>query len=72
MADLEKDLNPEEQVDNAVASFDTVNVDGESEDFDLSEFAMDEIMPQEEISISEDLSGFAKGFPDWDLHPPKA
>ncbi|MGN0804692.1 MAG: hypothetical protein ACI4MS_04845 [Candidatus Coproplasma sp.] len=45
----------------------------ESADFDLSEFALGEDdMPVEEVSISEDLSGFAKGFPDWDIHPPKA
>lgn len=44
----------------------------EAADFDLSEFAVDDDLPDEEVSISEDLSGFAKGFPDWDIHPPKA
>lgn len=26
---------------------------------------------EEEVELAEDLEGFAKGFPAWDLHPPK-
>lgn len=38
---------------------------------DLSQFEADMFEIEEEAEISEDLEGFAKGFPDWDLHPPK-
>ena len=43
---------------------------------DLAEFAADGDMPavtldDEEIALTEDTSGFAKGFPKWALHPPK-
>lgn len=34
-------------------------------------FAKDLELLENEVSISEDLTGFAKGFPNWDLHPPK-
>ena len=34
-------------------------------------FAEDIKSLEVEASISEDLSGFAAGFPDWDLHPIK-
>ncbi len=32
-------------------------------------FAADVASIEEYAVISEDLEGFAKGFPDWDLHP---
>ena len=38
---------------------------------DLSQFEAEMVEIEEEAEISEDLEGFAKGFPDWDLHPPK-
>lgn len=43
---------------------------------DLAEFSIgaDEeavTLDEEEIVLAEDLEGFAKGFPDWDLLPPK-
>lgn len=35
-------------------------------------FAKDlERLDSEEVSISEDLTGFANGFPNWDVCPPK-
>jgi len=47
--------------------------DGELDELDELEsaFDVDEAMMDSEIKISEDLSGFANGFPDWDIHPPK-
>lgn len=59
------DLENEEIEERAVA-----NVGGSYED-ELAQFAIDLEQMEEEVSISEDLTGFAKGFPDWDLHPPK-
>lgn len=43
---------------------------------DLAEFSTgaDEIavtLEDDEIILTEDLEGFAKGFPNWDLLPPK-
>ena len=42
---------------------------------DLAEFGADEeeaiTLDEEEIVLAEDLEGFAKGFPNWDLLPPK-
>lgn len=46
---------------------------------DLSEFAIDDAdiarfaveQTNNEIVLPEDLTGFAKEFPAWDLHPPK-
>ncbi len=37
---------------------------------DLGDFALDEFIVKEK-PLTEDLAGFASGFPDWDLHPPK-
>lgn len=34
-------------------------------------FASDLESIEEESAVSKDLEGFAKGFPDWDLHPMK-
>ena len=36
---------------------------------ELAEFGLD-FAQNEEAELTEDLEGFAKGFPDWDLHPP--
>lgn len=42
-----------------------------------SEFGIDEnlaetvTLDEEEVVLAEDLEGFAKGFPDWDLLPPQ-
>lgn len=36
---------------------------------ELEEFALD-LAQEEETELAEDLEGFAKGFPAWDLHPP--
>ena len=45
---------------------------GFSEDEDLAKmFAADIAEIEEEATITEDLTGFAAGFPDWDLHPLK-
>lgn len=42
---------------------------------DLAEFGAGEeeaiTLDEEEIVLAEDLEGFAKGFPNWDLLPPK-
>ena len=41
---------------------------------DLQEFGSDSstvTLDEEKIELTEDLEGFAKGFPDWDLRPPK-
>ena len=43
---------------------------------DLSEFGISDDMStitieENEVVLSEDLAGFASGFPDWDLLPPK-
>ena len=38
---------------------------------ELAEFGLD-FAQNEELELTEDLEGFAKGFPDWDLHPPKS
>lgn len=61
MTDLEN-----EEIEESVA----VDLGGSYED-ELAQFAFDLEQMEEEVSISEDLTGFAKGFPDWDLHPPK-
>lgn len=38
---------------------------------DLSDFFQDELEKiEKETALSEDLEGYAKGFPDWDLVPP--
>ena len=37
---------------------------------DLGDFATAEKQDEEE-ELSSDFAGFAKGFPDWDLTPPK-
>lgn len=45
-------------------------LDNELQDFgDLAEFGVEELV--EEVALPEDMEGFAKGFPSWDLHPPK-
>lgn len=50
-------------------------VEGETDELDelsdLDQFDIDDAAMDSEIKISEDLSGFASGFPDWDIHPPK-
>lgn len=47
-----------------------LNNDFLEEDFgDLAEFGVENLTSQ--VEITEDLEGFAKGFPSWDLHPPK-
>ncbi len=43
---------------------------------DLGEFSMDgdgfaPVIEDEQEILSQDLQGFASGFPDWDLLPPK-
>lgn len=43
---------------------------------DLAEFSSDTAeqaisLDEEEVVLAEDLEGFAKGFPNWDLLPPK-
>ena len=41
---------------------------------DLAEFGSDSAaitLDEEKIELTEDLEGFAKGFPEWDLRPPK-
>lgn len=50
----------------------------ETSDFsldDLAEFSTGNgeavTLDEEEVVLTEDLEGFAKGFPDWDLLPPK-
>ena len=40
-----------------------------ADDADLAQFAVEEA--KKEIVLPEDLNGFAKEFPAWDLHPPK-
>lgn len=52
-----------------MTDIENVNQTVETEDFDLSSFGVDELPA--EVEITEDLEGFAKGFPKWDLHPPK-
>ncbi len=47
-----------------------VSMEG-AEDELASMFAEDIDKYDVETNISEDLAGFANGFPDWDLHPPK-
>lgn len=42
---------------------------------DLGEFSTENLnvtLEEENVVLSEDLDGFAKGFPNWDLLPPKA
>lgn len=63
-----------EEIKNATAPIEESSEDI-SEEFgadDLSEFEAEIFEIEEEAEISEDLEGFAKGFPDWDLHPPKS
>ncbi|MBQ8394194.1 MAG: hypothetical protein IJX49_01305 [Clostridia bacterium] len=36
---------------------------------ELAEFGAD-LAQDEDAELTEDLEGFAKGFPAWDLHPP--
>ncbi len=42
---------------------------------DLAEFSTGNeeavTLDEEEVVLAEDLEGFAKGFPNWDLLPPK-
>lgn len=59
-------------IDEATAEIaDDVDLEAEFGEDDLSEFATDMTAVEEEAAISEDLEGFASGFPDWDLLPPK-
>ena len=45
---------------------------GQNDEAELAAiFAADIAAIEEEASLSQDLDGFAKGFPDWDVHPPK-
>ena len=41
-----------------------------NQDIDLSQFGVEDL--PEEVELHEDREGFAKGFPDWDLRPPKS
>ena len=37
----------------------------------IADVSPDVTIEEEEFMLTEDLDGFAKGFPDWDLLPPK-
>ncbi len=52
--------NKVEKVEEAAAAEDEFNFD---------EFESQEA-EGEKVVLHNDLEGFAKGFPDWDLHPP--
>lgn len=56
----------DETKENAEISLDDLGaelgVEGTAEEITLDE---------EEVVLAEDLEGFAKGFPDWDLLPPQ-
>ena len=56
-------------IDNGLDSLESLGADLFGED----NTALDEMVAEieEEANLSQDLEGFAKGFPDWDLHPPK-
>ncbi len=52
----------------------TKNINGTLEslaDFDIETEEQTVNIDDEEIVLADDLEGFAKGFPDWDLLPPK-
>ena len=54
-----------------------------TENTENTEFSLDDLgaelgfaggevtIEEEEVVLAEDLDGFAKGFPDWDLLPPR-
>ena len=58
-------------IEEATAEIEDADLEAEFGEDDLSEFATDMVAVEEEAAISEDLEGFASGFPDWDLLPPK-
>ena len=64
--DLEENATPSVNEDTgATQSSDNYGLD------DLSDFFQDELEKiEKETALSEDLEGYAKGFPDWDLVPP--
>ncbi len=55
---------------NVIEATDDLGAMFNEEDELASLFASDIEAIEEDAAISEDLEGFAKGFPDWDLHPP--
>lgn len=59
----------------AEAAVETASLDelAESADFDLSDLGSDLGVEdvEEAVADTEDYTGFAKGFPSWDLLPPK-
>ncbi len=69
MSELDNNVIEEQNIIQATDSASEVAVDDEAELASL--FASDIAAIEEEAAISEDLEGFANGFPDWDLHPPK-
>ena len=68
---VSEEAKADEQIEQATALVEDESLGDEFGLDDLSEFEIDATEIEEEAEISEDLEGFAKGFPDWDLHPPK-
>ena len=68
MAEFEKEMETEMASLEALGS-DLFGADDEKEKLEM--YASDIAAIEEQASISQDLGGFAKGFPDWDIHPPK-
>ena len=76
------DIETEDEYDDKLVDFPEENNLEESDDIDLDsgelladdfgdEFKTDEDALNDEGSFSEDFGSYAKGFPDWDLLPPK-
>ena len=64
--------NEEALIEEATAEAgEEFDLEAEFGEDDLSQFATDMSAVEEDAAISEDLDGFASGFPDWDLLPPK-
>ncbi len=75
MAELDKKLDPTEVAAAPEATDMPAETAVAAEDLfaDLgSDFAVDAAQEEAVVMDSEDYTGFAKGFPDWDLLPPKA
>ncbi len=68
MANYNEDIENNDELNDDLSEFSTADNDD-----DLAEFATgshaDAQAAFEGVVLTEDLDGFAKGFPDWDLLP---
>ncbi len=78
MSEFENNVGLDEATETAESNINIMEATDLAADLGMSEedelaslFASDIASIEEEAAISEDLEGFAKGFPEWDLHPPK-